>query len=152
MSDIKLLGMRELRNRINRLDQRMQKRIYNKAARAGGQIVVNYAKQIAPVRTRTIQRSLVQRASSKIAQGFFGVKVSVRPGRAASQRTARRRGVGREYKPDVVERYYRFQETGTKYHPAKPFLKPALQVNAGAILRAIRNELAAGLEREARAL
>ncbi|RYD54699.1 MAG: hypothetical protein EOP83_21945, partial [Verrucomicrobiaceae bacterium] len=70
-----------------------------------------------------------------------------------SSRVARRRGgKGGDYSPDAVERYYRFQELGTKHHPAQPFLKPALEGSQGAVLDAVKRELAAGLEREAKAL
>lgn len=149
-SHIQISGFKELRARAARLDSRLQKRVYGKAVRAGGKIVVDAAKARVPVRTGTVRRSLVHRASSKPSKGLFGVKITVKGGAHASDRPATRRSGS--YKPDAVERYYRFTELGTKYHPAKPYLKPALEGSAGRVLDAIKRELAAGLEREARSL
>lgn len=151
----------------------MARRVYQKAVGAGGKIVAAAAKGKVPRRTGALGGSIVHRVSSKPKAGLFGVKVTVKAGRFASERTARRKGrlIGKaervmaprksgkarkarvrhfeEYKPDAVERYYRFLETGTKYHAAKPFLAPSLSETAPAVLAAIKSELAAGLEREA---
>jgi HK97 gp10 family phage protein len=150
---IKVEGFRELRNRAAKLDRRLQKKVYGAAVRAGGKVLVDAAKSKVPVRTGSVRASLVHRASSKPAQGLFGVKVTIKGGRKASGRVAhRRKGKGGEYFPDAVERYYRFQELGTKHHPAQPFLKPSIEGSQAAVLRAVKAELAAGLERETRGL
>jgi len=150
---IKVEGLRELQQRAKKLDAKMRRKVFGAAARAGGKIVTAKAKGQVPVRTGSIRASLVYRASSKPAQGLFGVKVTIKGGRKASPRVARRRGgKGGEYFPDAVERYYRFQELGTKHHPAKPFLKPSLEGSKGEVLNAVKQALADGLERESRAL
>lgn len=157
---IKVEGLKELKDRANRLDKRLRRKVYNRAARAGGKIVVAAAKAKVPVKTGAVRASLVYRASSSPNLGFFGVKVTIKGGRKSSERTARRRGKsfrgkqtgGGVYHPDAVERYYRFTELGTKHHPAKPFLSPALEGSRSAVLNAVKAELAAGLEREAAAL
>lgn len=151
--NIKVEGFKELRNRAARLDRRLQRKVYGAAVRAGGKVLVDAAQGKVPVRTGAVKASLVHRASSKPGQGLFGVKVTIRGGKKASSRVAHRRGgKGGEYSPDAVERYYRFQELGTKHHPAQPFLKPALEGNQGAVLNAVKGELARGIEREARSL
>lgn len=149
---VQITGFKKLRNNINRLEKGLQRRVYNRAVRAGGKIVVATAKSAVPKRTGRLAASLVYRASSKPSKGLFGVKITVKGNAAAGGRTSQRRGVGAVYRPDAVERYYRFVETGTKYHAAKPFLKPALQNQSGAVLSAIKRELESGLEREARRL
>jgi HK97 gp10 family phage protein len=151
-TQIKIEGMKELRGRISRLDGKLQRKVYRQAVRKAGVVVVNAAKAQVPVRTGSIKRSLTHRTNHKLSQGLFGVKVTIRGGRKASERTANRRGKGSVYHPDAVERYYRFQELGTKHHPAKPFLKPALEGKAGEVLEVLKRELAAGLEREVRSL
>ncbi|MCW1914340.1 hypothetical protein OJ996_12190 [Luteolibacter sp. GHJ8] len=96
-----------------------------------------------------MKRSLVHRASSKPSKGLFGVKVTVKGGARSSDRLAHRKGnAGKDYYPDAVERYYRFAELGTKYHPAQPYLKPALEGKADEVLNVVKRELAAGLERD----
>lgn len=146
---VKVEGLKELRERAKKLDARLQRRVYNRAVRAGARLVVKKAKAAVPLRTGALRRSLVHRASSKPKLGLYGVKITVKAGRKASERTAKRRGVGADYHPDAVERYYRFVELGTKYHPAKPFLEPALEGSQAEVLAAVRQELKAGLEREA---
>jgi len=150
---IKVEGFKELRRRAEKLDARLKRKVYGQAVRAGGKIVVDAAKNQVPVRTGTVKRSLVHRASSKPSKGLFGVKIVVKGGLKASNRVAHRRGSkGKPYFPDAVERYYRFQELGTKHHPAKPFLKPALETKAQAVLQAIKTTLASGIERETKTL
>lgn len=149
---IKVEGLKELRDRAKKLDVKLQRRVYGKAVRAAGKLLVEKAKGLVPSRTGSLRASVVHRASSKPRYGLFGVKVTIKAGRKASARVARRRGKGAEYHPDAVERYYRFQELGTKHHPAKPFLKPALELSQTNALNALKQEMAAGLEREARSL
>ena len=151
-STVKVEGLKELRERARKLDFKLQRKVYNRAVKAGGKLLVDKAKGAVPVRTGSVRASLVHRASSKPRLGLFGVKVTIKGGRKASPRVARRRGKGGEYYPDAVERYYRFQELGTKHHPAQPFLKPALEGSQTDVLNAVKAELAAGLEREARSL
>lgn len=140
-------GLRELRKSMDRLETKLQKRIYQKAAGKAGRLVVQAAKAKVPRNTGTLARSVSARVSSKPRQGLFGVKVSVRGGLFASNRTANRKGrQGKDYKPDAVERYYRFVETGTKYHPAQAFLLPSLEDQRGPILEVFKREIAAGIE------
>ena len=152
-ASVKIEGLKELRDRALKLEQRMRRKVFNAAARAGGKIVVAAAKAQVPVRTGSVRSSLVYRASSKPSLGLFGVKVTIKGGKKASARVAhRRKGKGGEYFPDAVERYYRFQELGTKHHPAKPFLRPALADKATEVFNVVKRELEAGLEREAKSL
>lgn len=142
-------GLKELRNRALKLDSKLRRKIYTKAVKAGGKIVVAEAQQLAPVRTGAVRRSIVHRMSSKPSKGLFGVKVTVKGGKLglSSNRVARRKkGKRATYNPDAVERYYRFTELGTKYHPAKPYLKPSLEHTAPKVLEAIRSTMAAGIE------
>lgn len=153
-STVQVEGLAQLRRNIAKLGDGLARRVYQKAVGAGGKIVAAAAKGKVPRRTGALGGSIVHRVSSKPKAGLFGVKVTVKAGRFASERTARRKGRTRKrggsiYKPDAVERYYRFLETGTKYHAAKPFLAPSLSETAPAVLAAIKSELAAGLEREA---
>ncbi|QJE95208.1 HK97-gp10 family putative phage morphogenesis protein [Luteolibacter luteus] len=152
-TQIKVEGFKELRARAAKLDARLQKKVYGAAVRAGGKILVDAAKEKVPVRTGSLRKSLVHRASSKPSKGLFGVKVTIRGALKASGRVAHRGGnKGKPYYPDAVERYYRFQELGTKFHPAKPFLKPALQGRSDAVLKAVREALEEGIERQAKGL
>lgn len=152
-TQIKVEGFRELRKRAEKLDARLRRKVYGTAVRAGGKILVEAAQAQVPVRTGAVRRSLVHRASSKPSKGLFGVKITVKGGLKSSERVAHRKGSkGKPYFPDAVERYYRFLELGTKHHAAKPFLEPALDSKAGAVLNAVKETLAAGIERETRAL
>ena len=125
----------------------MQKRVYSKAVRVASKGVLEKARSKAP--GRTIAKALTVRSNSKPARMLFGMKLTVRGGVFSSDRTARRRGSGTTYRPDEAVRYYRFQELGTKYHPAKAFLEPALEASSKKFLTTLKRELEAGLEREA---
>jgi len=144
-------GLKELAKRANRLDAALRRKVYNQAMKAGGATIKARANSLVPVKTGTTRKSLVVRSSTKAAKGLYGVKITVRGPALASQRVAHRRGQkGKEYHPDAVERYYRFQELGTKHHRAQPFLKPGLESAAPAALEAVKTTLAAGIERALR--
>jgi HK97 gp10 family phage protein len=148
-SGIQITGFKELQRRAQKVDVKLRKKIYAKAARAAGKAVVEAAKSSVPVRTGGVRRSLVHRSASKPSKGLFGVKVTVKGGKlgASSGRSAtRRRGKGGTYNPDAIERYYRFTELGTKYHPAQPYLKPSLEMHTGKIIEVFRSTIAAGIE------
>ena len=154
-ASVRVDGLAELRRNIAKLGDGMARRVYQKAVGAGGKVVAAAAKAQVPRRTGALGKSIAARVSSKPREELFGVKITVKAGLFSSQRTARRRGRSRKgkggsgiYKPDAVERYYRFLETGTKYHPATPFLKPSLEGSAAKVLAVIKGELAAGLARE----
>jgi|GEM_PF-6622355 len=144
-------GLKELAKRANRLDAALRRKVYNRAMKEGGQVIKAKANSLVPVKTGTTKRSLVVRSSTKASKGLYGIKITVRGPALASQRVAHRKGnKSKEYHPDAVERYYRFQELGTKYHRAKPFLKPALESAAPAALEAVKEALAAGIEQALR--
>lgn len=145
-------GLRELRARAARLEAKLARRSYSKAVRAASKPVTKKAISLAPGRTGTVKKSIKARSDNKPSKFLFGMKIGVIGGKFSSDRTARRRGVGSAYKPDESIRYYRFQELGTKHHPAKPFLEPALKSSAGVFLSTLRRELAAELEKQTRSL
>lgn len=148
---IEVTGLRELQRRARSLNEKLERRSYAKAVRAASKPVLSRAVLMAPGRTGTLKRSIKARTSSKPSRYLFGMKLTVIGGTFSSDKTARRRGVGASYRPDEAVRYYRFQELGTKYHPAKPFLEPALEASASDFLNTLRRELAAEIERNTRA-
>jgi len=148
---ITISGMRELQRRARSLNHKLERRSYSKAVRAASKPVLDQAVGKAPMgRTGTLKRSIKARSASKPSRYLYGMKLTVIGGKFASDRTAKRRGVGNAYRPDEAVRYYRFQELGTKYHPAQPFLEPALEASASEFLNTLRRELAAEIERHTR--
>lgn len=146
-TSFQITGLKKLQSRAKKLDANLRQRVYSKAVREAAKAsVLDEIRAKVPVRTGALKGSIVVRANNKPSRYLFGVKIAPR-GDYASQRTAKRRGVGAEYHPDWVARYYRFQELGTKYHAAKPFLKPGLQASAPEFLNSLRRELAEGIER-----
>jgi HK97 gp10 family phage protein len=144
-------GLKELAKRANRLDAALRRKVYNRAMKEGGKIIKAKAAALVPVKTGTTRKSLVVRSSAKAAKGLYGIKITVRGPALASARVAHRKGSkSKPYQPDAVERYYRFQELGTKHHPAKPFLKPALESAAPEALETVKKTLAAGIEQALR--
>jgi len=143
-------GMRELNRNAQKLETRLRKRVYSKAVRKASKPVLAKAITKAPGRTGTIKRSLKSRADNKAREMKFGMKITVIGGKFSSERTAKRRGVGKSYRPDESVRYYRFTELGTKYHPAKPYLKPALKASGAQFLSTLQSDLRAELKKPIR--
>lgn len=144
---VEVEGLKRLQGDIKKLNVKLQKRVYSTAVRkAAKEAVLKRAQAKAPKDTGALASALVSRANNKPSRYLYGQKVTVKDV-YRSHRVSKRRGVGAEYKPDWVERYYRFLETGTKHHPAKPFLEPALDAGAPDFLNTLRRELKAGLER-----
>lgn len=140
-------GLADLQKSINKLEAKLQKRVYREATKAAGDIIVRAAKSSAPKSSGALASALVHRVSSKPSKGFFGIKVSVKGGKFRSQRTALRRKGRQQYKPDAVDRYYRFVERKTKHNRAQPFLLPSLEGQKSEIIREIKSALAAAIEK-----
>ena len=149
---MEISGLRELQKRAAKLEDRLARRSYSKAVRAASKPVVRNAISRAPGRTGTTKKSIKARSNNKPSKMLFGMKIGVVSGKFSSDRTARRRGSGNVYRPDEAIRYYRFQELGTKFHPAQPFLEPALESSASDFFNVLRREMAAELETQSKSL
>lgn len=118
-----LQGFDDLITKLKAIAPAMRKRVLRNALAAGGRIVRDEAKRLAPIlqnptpyRTRGLIRKSLAVRTSKIARrsGDVGVFVNVKPTKIA-------RGAKSPRDPF----YWRFLEFGTKKMAARPFLQVA---------------------------
>ena len=106
---VEIKGSKELKNALKKIPKNSARRSLGKAAKAGAEPILRSAKQKAPVDTGRLRDSL---------RSTFAYQ---------SSRTARVR-VASNLKPEGGSRhsYDYYQEFGTSFHPAQPFMRPAV--------------------------
>lgn len=96
----------ELEREFNRISYVMQRQILTAAAKAGAELIRDEAERLAPRDTGQLAESELIRVEGRQSDSS---EVVVKIG------------------PDKDSFYGRFQEFGTAFHPAQPFLRPALK-------------------------
>jgi len=119
-------GMDALQKKLQELEYTMQRKVLIEAAKAGGQIVLDDAKSNAP------------RNTGKLAEG---IRMQVKNGESDIHQATVAVGPGRK------QFYAGFQERGTKYQKAHPFMAPAVVRNRDRIRDAIRSALRDAIDR-----
>ena len=126
--DISLLGDKALQRKLNRLPQKIQKKVMRQALREGARPILAAAKTNAPVDTGRMKASLKLR-SHKARRGNFGVEV----------RTGTRTELGI---PEGATSYYPYSvEFGHGNVPAHPFMRPALDDNREVAEKLLKTKL-----------
>jgi len=126
--DISGLGDTRLGKQLAKLEARIQKKIVRKALRTAGKMVLADARARVPVDTGALKKGLKLRAV-KSRGGFVGVHIT----------TPRRDELGI---PQSAKHYYpAVLEYGAENHPARPYLRPALDANRSKAIEIIRSEI-----------
>lgn len=131
--DISGLGDARLQARLKQLDAKVQRKVVRQALRAGAKVVLAATKALVPVDTGALKSGLKLRAL-KSRRGTFGIQVQT-PTRAQLGIPSDAKG----YYPAVLE-------YGAEGHPAKPYLRPALEQARTAATTTIRTAIAQGVE------
>lgn len=118
MASVRLEGMDDLLRKFRRLDAAVGGAHLLAAVDAGAELLEEGMRSLAPVRTG--------RGAPRIT-------------RETAKSTPTRADV--EVGPGLSGFWLTFQETGTIYHPAQPFMRPALDHLKGSIVDEIRDEL-----------
>ena len=125
-----------LTDRLRDIEAKIAKKALRTAARKGMTLVRDEVKANAPEDTSPDADNIKTKThialQTSFRRGVLFVRVGVRGGAKAN--------------PDVPY-YWRFQEFGTKDIPARPFMQPALESNADAVLDKITQELKRELDR-----
>jgi len=125
-----------LADRLKDIEAKIAKKALRTAARKGMSIVRDEVKANAPEDTSDDADSIKTKAfialQTSFRRGVLSVRVGVRG--------------GAKQNPDVPY-YWRMVEFGTKHISAKPFMQPALESNADAVLDKITQELKRELDR-----
>lgn len=136
---VKIEGLADLNRRLTQLPKAIQGRPLRTAVAAGGRVIQQEAKARVPVDTGLVRdriRVMSMRQEQRNARAE--VVVGVRRVEKNTRRT------------DPF--YWRFIEFGTRFKPARPFLRPALENKRTEAVDAIRERLAKRIEIEAQKL
>ena len=125
-----------LTDRLKDIEAKIAKKALRTAARKGMSIVRDEVKANAPEDTSDDADNIKTKAfialQSSLRRGVLSVRVGVRGGAKKN--------------PDTPY-YWRMVEFGTKHISAKPFMTPALENNAEAVIDRIADELRRELDR-----
>lgn len=122
-------GDKKLDRQLKRLDSKVRNRIARKAMRKAAKPVLDAAKAAVPVDTGELKKNLVIRSlkRSRGNKNKFGVRVVAKE----------------SSKRDYIAHFIEF---GTVNQAARPFLRPALEINKGQVDAILRAEIAAALK------
>lgn len=147
---IKLIGSRELQDKLARLPDALQKKIVKKAIVKSIRPVLATAQANCPVKTGNAKASLRIKGFSK--RGYFGARVITDPKREKENKE--RKEKGKKEKSTALNQgeqfYIGFYELGSKHQQARPFLRPALDSNKTKCIGIIRQEIQTELIKEAK--
>jgi HK97 gp10 family phage protein len=148
MSDIKtghiqITGLSDLEKNLEQFSDRIAKNILRGAVSAGAAVIRNEARLKAPKDTGEMARDImIKRARDSRGSGLITYHVFVRTGKK-SRLAGKKRNVNRD------SFYWRFVEFGTAKMSAKPFMRPAFDTAKERAVQAIKEYLAARIDKEA---
>lgn len=120
----------ELEKRLNEVADKVAKKALRTAARKAMNPVRKEARDNAPEDSGLLDENFALMTKAK--NGEVTAKVGIKGGAK---------------KNDTTPFYFRFVELGTKYAPARPFMRPALENNAEQILSTVADELKKTLDK-----
>lgn len=148
-------GLKELQDRMQELGNRVARKVLRRAVVAGGKLIRDEAKNIAPEYhgavseghppPGTLKRAIsFGRSNRDSGPGKEVVNVFVRQAKNGSVGSKKVKAYG---KFDAY--YWRFVEFGTSKMEANPFMRPAFDSNKENAVEIIKATLAEGVEQEA---
>ena len=137
---MKLEGARQLQRLLRTLPGKAQRRVFKKAHKEAGKVIVKAAKARVPKRAGLLKKSLFAHAK-RLRRDNNIMAVIIGP---------RRRFHGTfEGKETTASKYAHLVEKGSATMPARPFLRPALASSSGEALRVLGVETGKGITKEA---
>jgi len=125
---IKISGALELEKKLKDLGPVPARKLGGKALKAGGEIIADMARVLAPVRTGALESSITVVTSPAKSDREVGAAIGFR--RPVSSRA-------------------HFTEFGTSHSAAEPFMRPAFDVKGEDAVAVIGHQLWAGIAAEA---
>jgi HK97 gp10 family phage protein len=158
---IKITGLNELRVALEKLPKEMQRTTETTALREGMKPVLKTARSLAP-KGKGDHSGLLKKSigmNVRKSRGQVTARVGPRSGfkKSLGTKIARvtkgKRVAGQPYEAfkDPVK-YAHLVEMGTSRQPARPFIRPAVESNTGAITEGLAKGYAKGLEKAVRKL
>lgn len=155
LQPLKVDGLRQMDRTMRSLPPKLGKRVLMGGLRAGGRVIVDEAKKLAPVlstptpsrKPGTVRNAIQQRTSK---QDRYGVYIGVRKLKQ-KQIDQFKKDTGRAGRENPDDPYYWWQlEFGNRKMRARPFLRPAFHSKSGQALARFRTYVYRRLQREAR--
>lgn len=144
-------GFAELAARMRQLPDLLARKSLRAAVNAGATVIKKEAQQRAPKLTGALAKNFYQKQireqSTVLSQTFY---VGVRSGLARYAKTKANKKAGRAgqvYKDSGATFYWRFIEFGTSKMPARPFLRPAFEMQKENAVTAIGEKIRTELEK-----
>ena len=132
--DTDVIGVEETIAALRALPVEMQKSVVRHAVRAGASVLLREEALLVPIGAGTPQRP----------GGTLLRSLTVFPLRQGKRRTVVFVGAG----PEGF--YGRFLEFGTRFMPARPWLRPALHAAFAPVLQAAQSEISEGIDKTVR--
>ena len=137
---MKLEGARALQRLLEKLPGKAQRRVFKKAHKKAGKVIVKAAKARVPKRTGLLKKSIFAHAK-RLRKSPDVMAVIIGP---------RRRFHGTfEGIKTTASKYAHLVERGSATMPARPFLRPALASSGGEALKVLGEEIGKGITKEA---
>jgi HK97 gp10 family phage protein len=145
IADLEVHGTKALNQQLVDLGAELGAKLIARAARKAFEPVLQAARQLVPVDsglTRDHIRLTVKRPTDGDAVVVVGLKIAKAKDASVSSRSGRKA-------TDPSWRWH-FIELGTAFQTKRPFLRPALDQNAEGVINALKDELAAEINRVVR--
>jgi len=137
---IKIDGLKELEARLLKLTKKSQGKCLRKALAAGGRVIVKQAKANAPKKSGNLKKSITAKVTVK-AGGKTPVRVPSGELIYVDMKKQAHILVGYT----TAAWYGGFVERGTSQKPARPYLRPAIDVKSGEAVEAFKNIMEASI-------
>lgn len=142
---VKVHGLRELQARMQKLADKVARKLAGQATGAAARLIKRQAQRLAPIADEPYTIEGVDVDPGNLPKKIISKKLSKRQTDLTSEHIVTvRRGAkhGHAYRVGV------FQEFGTVHHPAQPFLRPALEQEKGFAIKAMKDKLTDGIIKE----
>lgn len=152
---VKVEGLKELEKTLGTLPKAVARNTLRRVLIKRAQPIVDTARSLAPddpnSPTPDLKTSIYASTRIKNKVGHAEYSAVLRAGGSKEEargalRDARRAAAGEGsfaevyVGPDAKHFYGRFQEMGTRFHPPKPFMRPAWDQHKGAILEGLKDD------------
>lgn len=124
--DVKFAGGKEMLTVMKKLDRDVERKLGMSALRSGARKILAEAKRLVPVRTERLKKAITVKGVPK-RFGVIQLAIGVKRGKKRSDTTG--------------AWYAHLIEFGTKFMPAKPFLRPALDSRHKEAIQVVGNRL-----------
>lgn len=148
--DIKVQGLKELGQQMDKLDKKVRNRIARAATAAGARHIRDTAKAMVPVDTGQLKQNIVVKKfrDRQPDKTLYGIGLISKESTYGDTKTNRRKGrAGKSYWTDKAY-YGHMVEFGTRKMPAQPFLRPALETQKEQTVAVVKKRLTEELVKE----